>query len=650
MSSIVARFFFLVYYNILRGGIGYLRRTNVKKALVVLSVVAMLGVIFGQRYTAQAEVSVEERKTFLLYFEEKDLVVSPTRSQKPMSMVAENVTVITASDIELMNAHTLAEVLSSTVGIQLELTPSPGFPSPIHIQGSEPRQVRVVLDGVTINNLSDNFADLSAIPVQNIERIEIIKGPASSAWGSSSGGVINIITKSPAKNPQETLSASYGERNTSDLRTELTGSKGIVGYYLSLGRLQSNGFRENMGAEIYNAYGKIALDVSNTNIQFIFSQDKGRRGFGLFPEENLEFNNRYLNTYFALNAVSKISENITLNAFANHRRADFNTTFNSLSDGTEVARSNFLDTVNELGSKLTISSGLNSLVAGVDYDKGTLKSNNINGGEQSREEWAVYSNYTLSLDRLSITPGVRYDHTNTNGNFWSPSLGATYSINDSTLLRALVSRGFSTPPLTATFGTGVFFVPNPQLTMEKVLSYQTGIETRALKYLLLKGTLFRHDVSNAITPESLPDGTFTEVNIDKIRRQGVELEARSDPFYHTSIMAGFSYDDITDRITGNTVPGTAKYSLDLGILYDYESTKALLRAHYIKWNINESYTAKNGNMVIDINVQRAIFKSAGTKADLFLTLHNIFGTDQYLLNTQQNPGIWFEGGIRVTFF
>jgi len=69
-------------------------------------------------------------------------------------------TVITAREIEMMNAHTLADVLSSVVGVQLELSPSPGFPPPVHIQGSESRQVRVVLDGVTLNNLSDNFADL----------------------------------------------------------------------------------------------------------------------------------------------------------------------------------------------------------------------------------------------------------------------------------------------------------------------------------------------------------------------------------------------------------------------------------------------------------------------------------------------------------
>lgn len=610
---------------------------------------ALLWILSGPGSSAQAEVSEEEQKTFLLFFEEKDLVVSPTRTPKPITKVAENMTVITAREIEMMNAHTLADVLSSVVGVQLELSPSPGFPPPVHIQGSESRQVRVVLDGVTLNNLSDNFADLGAIPVQNIERVEIIKGPASSAWGSSSGGIINIVTKSPAQNHRETISASYGERNTSDLRTELSGTKGTVGYYLSLGRLDSDGFRENMASEIYNAYAKIALDLSSTNIKVTFSRDKGRRGFGEAPEDAVDFHNRYLNTTFTLDVTSKISENMTLNAFAHHRRADFISTVNSLADETELDQSNFLDDVTGLGTKLTADIGGNFLVTGMDYSKGTLKSNVIAGGEQGREEWAVYSNYTLSIERLSITPGLRYDHSSTNGDFLSPSLGATFSLTDNTLLRALLSRGFSTPPLTATFGTTSFFVPNPALTMEKVWSYQAGIETRALNYLLLKGTLFRHDVSDAISPEKLADGTFTEVNRDKVRRQGIEVEARTDPFYHTSIMAGFTYNDVTNRETGDTIAGTAKYSLDFGVLYNDGTTKALLRGHYIKWNVNELYTPQNGKVVVDISVDRALFKKAGTKADIFFAVHNIFDTAQYLLSTQKNPGRWIEGGLRIAF-
>ncbi|MCP6657794.1 TonB-dependent receptor plug domain-containing protein, partial [Klebsiella pneumoniae] len=92
-------------------------------------------------------------------------------------------------------------------------------------------QVLVLIDGVSQTSTSSNFADVGAIPVQNIERVEIIKGPASTSWGSSLGGIINVITKSPEENRAAAgmVSASLGERFTGDYRGELTGTVGSFG-------------------------------------------------------------------------------------------------------------------------------------------------------------------------------------------------------------------------------------------------------------------------------------------------------------------------------------------------------------------------------------------------------------------------------------
>ena len=103
------------------------------------------------------------------------------------------------------------------------------------------------MDGIPLNNLSDNVTDIGSLPVQNIERIEIVKGPASSAWGSALGGVVNIITKTGSGNgPGGVVSASYGERNTGDFRVETSGKHERFGYYFNAGRLQNDGFRPTM--------------------------------------------------------------------------------------------------------------------------------------------------------------------------------------------------------------------------------------------------------------------------------------------------------------------------------------------------------------------------------------------------------------------
>ncbi|MBA4395604.1 MAG: TonB-dependent receptor, partial [Desulfobacca sp.] len=133
-----------------------------------------------------------------LFYKEKDLVVSATRHPKPISQVAENITVVTAKEIEEMNAHTVAEVLNRIPGLFVVFSQgigSFGSTSLLQIQGSEERHVLVQVDGITWNFLNSGAAETNSIPVGIIERIEVIKGPASSAWGSALGGVVNIITK-----------------------------------------------------------------------------------------------------------------------------------------------------------------------------------------------------------------------------------------------------------------------------------------------------------------------------------------------------------------------------------------------------------------------------------------------------------------------
>ena len=151
-----------------------------------------------------------------MYYEEKALVITASRHPKSISQVAENMTVITAKEIENMNAHSVAEVLNRVTGIVLGYNQDFGSSSLISIQGSNSKHVRVLLDGVTWNFLGSGLAETNSIPVGIIKRIEIIKGPGSSAWGSSLGGVINIITKSTCNgdNTCGMLKTSYGERST----------------------------------------------------------------------------------------------------------------------------------------------------------------------------------------------------------------------------------------------------------------------------------------------------------------------------------------------------------------------------------------------------------------------------------------------------
>jgi len=256
----------------------------------------------------------------------------------------------------------------------------------------------------------------------------------------------------------------------------------------------------------------------------------------------------------------------------------------------------------------------------------------------------------VSLGDFAVTPGLRYDHTSINGDFVSPSIGLTYTPLERTSLRAYVARGFNTPPLFSTFGDGVFFVANPGLKMEEVWSYSLGVETTFLKHFWFKSTGFLHHISDVITTTKLPNNTFTAVNSGKQRRQGVEAEVRTLPVYNTSLMAGFAFVDARDRETGREIPDVPRYTWDVGIDYnDNTSFRGALRGHYIWWNAEAANNARYKAFIWDVNLAKSIFDREGAALEIFFTAHNIFNGSQYFVGIFPNPRRWFEGGVRYKF-
>ena len=587
-----------------------------------------------------------------MFYKDEDLVVTATRSVKSITQIAENMTIITAEEIEEMNAHTVTDVLNHITGIQIDPRGGLGSPASVSIQGSDFRHVLVMIDGIRLNNLSDFYSDIGAIPVQNIKRIEIIKGPASSVWGSSLGGVINIVTKAAGEGkPGGTLRSSYGEEATGDYRAELSGKAGSIGYYLSVGRLKTDGFNPNNSYENDNFYTKLRTDLSrDTYLTFTFGYRDGSRGMGQYEPGDWSFENDFSYLHSTLSLNSALSRNTDLEISLRALRQDNDLILNQLSTGDELQRDTYEDTTEGGSLKLISRQGSHTMVLGSDYDNGELKSNVITGEKHSLERQAFYANDTIKVGKFFITPGLRYDDISTSGDFVSPSLGATYSLRENHLFRIAVARGFNTPTLTATYGTGFFFNPNPNLEVEKVWSYLAGYEVLIPNSLRLKATLFRYDIEDAITDKPELDGTFTAVNTDEIRRQGIELEIETMPVYNLSLQAGYMYLDAENLETGKALEDIAEYTIDVGLKYDDKTSfMALLLGHYIWWNPGSSRNGKYNNFIWDLNVVKKVYKKDKTALEAFLNVHNLFDGSQYLSDIYKNPGRWVEAGLRLKF-
>ena len=610
-------------------------------------------------FSTPAFAMSEEEKSFLLmYFKEEEIqVISATRSLKSITRIAENVEVVSANDIKLMNAHTVADVINTVNGVQIFFSgASPGSIATANIQGSRSDHVIVLIDGINFAYLSTNISDISQIPVQMIDRIEVIKGPASSAWGSSLGGVINIITKGPG--PQDIggmISGSYGERNTGDFRAEITGRKGALGYYLFAGRLQTDGLRKWEDLSQNDLYAKFTYGIGkDSSLMYTLFYNKGDRNEGNFESLGFSQQDETRNLLTSLTFRSKLSDTLGLEIAARAAEQKIDYLWKDLISASESP--SFIDDKKYGGSvKLDWKKGIHSAVFGGDYDFSRAEADIFGGRKFDKNVWAVFANDTIALGKLSVTPGLRYDdihikNTSIDTNFVSPSLGITYELRNDTLLRGYVARGFSIPSINSIFVDSSFYRSNPALTLEKVWSYQIGIETGILKYLWLKLAAFRHDIKNAITIVSFEDGSWTYANEQSLKRQGLEIEMKTLPIYNFILTAGATFIYAKDPATDEQMTNNPQYTYDIGLQYDDKKTfRALLKGRYVWFNATSDYEAEYGAFIFDATAFKTIYKNDRYSAEAFLGVHNVFDGSQYWWNVYSNARRWFEVGLQTAF-
>ncbi len=638
-----------------------------KNIIIVLLFISII-IPFSSLCFGQSE---EEMRALRLFYDENELVVSATRHPKPVSQVAENITVISSDDIEAMNAHTVADVLNRIPGLFLSYNQDFGGNALINLQGSEPRHTLVLVDNIPWNSINERSAETINIPVGIIDRIEIIKGPASSAWGSSLGGVINIITRpvGDTKKPKGSIQASDGKKNSQDYRADLSGKIGKARYYLYAGTLNSDGLVQSRFSDDESLYSKIEIPFSadiNTGLSLGYSDTS--TGFGDYPDSDINVKASIRSFFASPYFTARVAKGLDINFSAYYLRQDFGQKSNSLGLGItgEPGDLYFGNEVKEesWGAKWQAvwKRDISTLVLGMDFEKGEYDQY-INAGEllqsfgappvsmvsPGNTKWAVYANDTLIWGKWSVIPGIRYDHESITGSFVSPSLGITYVTEKNTILRGTIARGFSFPALASTSGGGLFLSPNPSLKSEEVWSYQAGVES-AFSYFWIKANVFFHNMRNATTREPYGAGppTFNDLNINngKVRRRGFEAEAETLKVYNVSFKAGVSYVDIDPP---NTSGASEIYSYLIGVKYDGNFLSAQLFGYYNWYDLKNISGASYDDFIWDLNINKEILLDQHSAIKLFVTAHNLFNGSQYTYSENINPRRWLEAGIKLRF-
>ncbi len=609
-----------------------------------------------------------EADPFAMYFDESQLVEVATRAPKPISQVAENVTVVTAKEIEGMHVHTLLEVLERQPGIGTSYFGQDyGSEGRFYLQGTRHHHTLVLIDGVRINNASVGEGLTNFIPLAIIKRIEIIKGPASSTWGSSLGGVINIITKDTGNTavPSGSVMVTYGEAASREVNADLAGKAGAVSYYLHGGGMDSDGLSNDRFYDRETVYGKMRLDLPRemaltVNAGFGDPYLKSGGFYSLDFNETVRNRSFWGSIYFDAPITDRLNFHLEAQRFEMHHfREDIKIGQTTYAGGAgDFLQSwDYDEKTTSLngrlfwqGDKVDVTVGAETSRSQLDYiyiydytPAGPWVGTEV-APTAYEERRGVYGNATFTLGNLSITPGIRYDYHSITEEFYSPSLGATYRLADDTLLRATVARGFSAPYLALISGGNIFTPVNPDLKPETINSAQLGLETTRVPFLHVKGSVFHHNTEDVWT------STWPAQNRGRTRLNGIELEAKTQPWHDLTLTANGTYVEEDTESAENDELYNANLILDYN---DNHSLKAQLAGRYNWFNERDllrdsSYRNWDTNFIWDTSVTKTLYLHR-LSADLFFVVHNLFESSSYWDDEYQNPGRWVEGGITFKF-
>lgn len=586
------------------------------------------------------------------------IFVSAKRTGSGLGDAAENTVVFTQDDIAEFPARNLGEILSYIPGVQVQVNNRFGQSTGLSIHGSDSYQVLLMIDGIPFNTQLSGQANPSLLPVGNIERIEVIRGAASSVWGSSLGGVVNVITKDVGDSavPKGKFTTSFAEFSTTKNSLELSGTVKKAGYFLEGSYFETDGIKSKSDADETKVFGKVAYpldDASKVLASFGYS---GGRVLNIIPPNNEWYDRLYQARYgqTAFDHKTDISH-FTAAYKYNHQNVGGDT-YNATTDAFKSSSKN-----RNLYQGISLNESLqvfddDLLVVGADFDWHALKSNNYLAEGKSIGMQAPYMNYTLKWGPWDLIPGVRYDHNGKFGSQTSPSFGMVYHFQDArqSLVRGKISRAFNAPPLMWIYNedSAWSIVPNPDMKAERAILYEIGYETKIVPSMSLEANLYRSDIEDAITWVTV-GSTLMRDNVRKFRRQGVETILRYEMNERVDLYSTAAFNDSENRVTKTTHrdDGIARQSFSLGGNYKSNNGFVLnLSGRYNRWSSPASSQPNDRKFIFDAKIKQTI-KNAVKSADaeVFLNIYNLANSKYWASITSPTPERYFEGGFSIIF-
>lgn len=439
-------------------------------------------------------------------------ITSATKSEQKLKDITSNVDVITSQDIEDRKFKTVSEALNSLSGVSFSRNGGVGQPSSVYLRGMDSSKTLVLIDGIRLNDTTSiNGADFSHLMINDVERIEVIKGAQSSIWGAdASAGVINIITKSAQDGTHGSANIEYGRYNSKTAKATVFHKNKDFDVKLSALRVDNDGFSaisskgEDLSKFEDDRYSNTSADLKlgynindNNRVSLTYGLIDAKTNY-----DNIE-SDAFWNTDVVASAnsvaFSKTKTNYTNVNYEN--RNDYLTTniyanyskFERLYSNTSMPK--YDGNTKEYGIKTVIPYLGNSsfISAGVDFKEFEHK-NKLN---KTYDNTGIYISNTNKFfdDKTILTQSLRYDKYNKFDNKATGKIGLKQYIVDELNVSTNYGTGYNVPTIYQLFEPETRWgkVGNENLSPEKTNSYDFGVEYKGFSV-----TYFRNRINNLI--------------------------------------------------------------------------------------------------------------------------------------------------------
>ncbi len=460
-----------------------------------------------------------------VFAEDDTVIVTATRTAQTADETLSSVSVITKKDITKYQYKTVAEAISGLAGVTIGNTGGLGKQTSIFLRGTESNHTQILLNGVKLAKNSFGAPQIEHIPLNQIERIELVRGPQSGLYGSGSiGGTIQIFTKKGSGELTPSLSVGFGTHGTKESTFGLSGGDSSTWYNLSGGYTETNGFNSCDGRSGTLFIGCFATEPDrdayrNANASLRVGHRFGNTAelefFSLYSEGESEFDGFFNTSDFLQHTYGStlsidVSDSWTIKSTLSQGRMEL--------DNEGAFATSFAD---NLQDNFSIQSDVqlndeHLLTIGYDYEDDKVEESS-GFAETNRHSNAVFAQLLGEYDAHSYQLAIRNEDDEQFGSHTTGNIAWGTALANNLRITASFGTAFVAPSLIDLYSP---FGSNPNLDPEQSKSYELGVQGQHVG-INWSANIYRTKIKDLIAL----DNFFVPQNISEAVIKGLELHA-----------------------------------------------------------------------------------------------------------------------------